>query len=290
MDVTVVAEAPRIGPHAARMRERLAARAGDRAGQRVGEGQEQRGDGVDRAGGGRRRPRRGADRPDGGPERDLLAPRPPPPPEPRRMAPWLDHLLRALAAAPPAAALRRPRRRRRPGEPRPPRPRRRGRALRRRCSPAQGIGRPLVVFLVVWPCNVAGALLVYFLGRRYGARLLRRPLGPRASCARPARAVSDRFYRRFGLGVIFAQPLPADVPRRGARSSPASRAWAPGAPPRLAPASARLVRRRSSTWARSRGATGGSSSPALAAAGRLARGSRGGRPRRGRGWWWWRTR
>ena len=49
VDVTVVCEAPRLGPHVPAMRERLAA-ALHRRRRRLGQGQEQRGHGLDRPG------------------------------------------------------------------------------------------------------------------------------------------------------------------------------------------------------------------------------------------------
>jgi membrane protein DedA with SNARE-associated domain len=66
----------------------------------------------------------------------------------------------------------------------------------------QGAANPWVTFLVVWLANVAGALLVYWIGRRYGERFF---------STRPGRLILqpqqierlDAFYRRHGNLVIF---------------------------------------------------------------------------------------
>jgi membrane protein DedA with SNARE-associated domain len=66
---------------------------------------------------------------------------------------------------------------------------------------ARGQGTALGVFLTTWAGNVAGAMLIYVLGRRYGAeRLERRLLGDRASAAESRlRAL----YGRYGLAALF---------------------------------------------------------------------------------------
>ena len=62
-------------------------------------------------------------------------------------------------------------------------------------------GTMLGVFLAVWVGNVAGAMLVYTLGRRYGAeRLEKRLAGARAE-SRDARI--RRMFDRFGLPALF---------------------------------------------------------------------------------------
>lgn len=67
---------------------------------------------------------------------------------------------------------------------------------------ARGGARVELVFLAVWLCNVGGAMLVYFLGRRYGAAFFQGRLG--ALLLRPAQLSSlSRFYQRWGFGVIF---------------------------------------------------------------------------------------
>ncbi len=66
---------------------------------------------------------------------------------------------------------------------------------------ARGHGSAWVSFLSVWVGNVAGAMIIYALGRRYGAdRLERRLLGKRAE------QLEDRlsdYYGRFGLAALF---------------------------------------------------------------------------------------
>ncbi len=66
---------------------------------------------------------------------------------------------------------------------------------------ARGHGSAWVAFLAVWVGNVAGAMAIYALGRRYGAaRLERRLLGRRAE------QLEDRlsdYYGRFGLAALF---------------------------------------------------------------------------------------
>lgn len=66
---------------------------------------------------------------------------------------------------------------------------------------ARGHGSPWMAFLAVWVGNVAGAMLIYALGRRYGAeRLERRLLGQRAEQVE-ARLID--YYGRFGLAALF---------------------------------------------------------------------------------------
>ncbi|HEX8725987.1 MAG TPA: DedA family protein [Gemmatimonadaceae bacterium] len=66
---------------------------------------------------------------------------------------------------------------------------------------ARGHGSPWMAFLAVWVGNVAGAMLIYVLGRRYGAeRLERRLLGQRAEQVE-ARLID--YYGRFGLAALF---------------------------------------------------------------------------------------
>lgn len=66
---------------------------------------------------------------------------------------------------------------------------------------ARGHGSPWMALLAVWVGNVAGAMLIYALGRRYGAeRLERRLLGQRAEQVE-ARLID--YYGRFGLAALF---------------------------------------------------------------------------------------
>ncbi len=66
---------------------------------------------------------------------------------------------------------------------------------------ARGHGSAWISFLAVWLGNVAGAMVIYALGRRYGAdRLERRLLGERAE--QLEERLSD-YYGRFGLTALF---------------------------------------------------------------------------------------
>jgi membrane protein DedA with SNARE-associated domain len=67
-----------------------------------------------------------------------------------------------------------------------------------------GYGRidPVTVFLVVWICNVGGALAVYAVGRRYGPAFFAGPWGHRLLRPGQLRTLGV-FYHRFGPGVIF---------------------------------------------------------------------------------------
>lgn len=65
-----------------------------------------------------------------------------------------------------------------------------------------GAANPWVVFLVVWIANVAGALLVYWIGHHYGERFFRTRFG--RLILQPEQIEKlDAFYRRRGLVVIF---------------------------------------------------------------------------------------
>lgn len=66
---------------------------------------------------------------------------------------------------------------------------------------AQGTGTALGVFLCTWTGNVGGAMLVYALGRRYGAERLERRLGGKHADERDARLRS--MFRRLGLPAVF---------------------------------------------------------------------------------------
>jgi membrane protein DedA with SNARE-associated domain len=59
-----------------------------------------------------------------------------------------------------------------------------------------------LVFLLVWPANVAGATVVYVVGRRYGPGFFAGRLGHMLLKPRQLAALAS-FYRRFGFTVIF---------------------------------------------------------------------------------------
>jgi membrane protein DedA with SNARE-associated domain len=92
---------------------------------------------------------------------------------------------------------------------------------------ARGQGTALGVFLTTWAGNVAGAMLIYAIGRRYGAeRLDRRLLGERAAVAESRlRAL----YGKYGLLALFLSRFLPGVraivpPLAGALRVPAIRA------------------------------------------------------------------
>lgn len=72
-----------------------------------------------------------------------------------------------------------------------------------------GRADPLVVFLITWVTNVAGAITVYALARRYGAAFFRTTVGH--WLLRPHQLTGiARFYDRFGVPAIFlSRFLPA---------------------------------------------------------------------------------
>ena len=66
---------------------------------------------------------------------------------------------------------------------------------------ARGQGTALGVFLCTWSGNLAGAMLIYGLGRRYGAeRLERRLVGDRAG---EAESRLRALYGQYGLAALF---------------------------------------------------------------------------------------
>jgi membrane protein DedA with SNARE-associated domain len=67
---------------------------------------------------------------------------------------------------------------------------------------AQGArGSILGVFLSVWIGNVSGAMLVYALGRRYGAERIEKRIGGKHAADRDARL--HRLFDRYGMPAIF---------------------------------------------------------------------------------------
>jgi membrane protein DedA with SNARE-associated domain len=73
----------------------------------------------------------------------------------------------------------------------------------------QGTVSPWAAFVVVWLSNVSGALLVYWLGRRYGAAFFEGRLGRLLLQPHQMEQLAG-FYARHGTKVIFASRfLPA---------------------------------------------------------------------------------
>lgn len=66
---------------------------------------------------------------------------------------------------------------------------------------AQGNGTAAGVFLATWFGNVAGAMIVFALGRRYGAERLERRLAGRHAEQRDARIRA--MFHRYGMPAVF---------------------------------------------------------------------------------------
>jgi membrane protein DedA with SNARE-associated domain len=64
-----------------------------------------------------------------------------------------------------------------------------------------GRGTILGVFLSVWVGNVGGAMLVYALGRKYGAEKIEKRLGGRHAADRDARL--HKLFDKYGMVAIF---------------------------------------------------------------------------------------
>jgi membrane protein DedA with SNARE-associated domain len=92
---------------------------------------------------------------------------------------------------------------------------------------ARGQGTAMGVFLTTWAGNVGGAMLIYALGRRYGAEPLeRRLLGERAA---EAESRLRALYGKYGLMALFLSRFLPGVraivpPLAGALRVPAIRA------------------------------------------------------------------
>lgn len=66
----------------------------------------------------------------------------------------------------------------------------------------QGVVNPWIAFLIVWGCNVAGAMLMYWVGRHYGAGFFQGRVGRMILQPGQMARLSD-FYQRRGTIVIF---------------------------------------------------------------------------------------
>ena len=66
---------------------------------------------------------------------------------------------------------------------------------------AQGAGTAVGAFLSTWIGNVAGAMLVYALGRRYGAERLERRLAGQWADSRDAKL--RLMFHRYGMPAVF---------------------------------------------------------------------------------------
>ena len=65
-----------------------------------------------------------------------------------------------------------------------------------------GVGGVIPVFLAVWGFNVAGAVAVYEVGRRYGPEFFTTGRGRHLLAERQMRRLED-FYARWGVAAIF---------------------------------------------------------------------------------------
>jgi membrane protein DedA with SNARE-associated domain len=89
---------------------------------------------------------------------------------------------------------------------------------------ARGEATLLGVILATWIGNVAGAMLMYALGRRFGAQAMARRLGGKAAFER-----FERFHARYGMASLFLSRFLPGVravvpPVAGALRIPAVRA------------------------------------------------------------------
>jgi membrane protein DedA with SNARE-associated domain len=66
----------------------------------------------------------------------------------------------------------------------------------------RGTADPWLVFVAVWLCNVAGALLVYYAGLRFGPGFFSGRLGRMILHPGQVQRLSE-FYQRYGIWVVF---------------------------------------------------------------------------------------
>lgn len=66
----------------------------------------------------------------------------------------------------------------------------------------QGVVSPWAAYFIVWGCNVATAMLMYWVGRRYGAGFFQGRIGRMILQPHQMAKLSD-FYQRRGTIVIF---------------------------------------------------------------------------------------
>ncbi len=67
---------------------------------------------------------------------------------------------------------------------------------------ARGVVDPLLAGLLTWGANVAGALLVYYMGHRYGRGFFETGVGRMLLRPNQLRRI-ERFYRRWGTHAVF---------------------------------------------------------------------------------------
>lgn len=73
----------------------------------------------------------------------------------------------------------------------------------------QGVINPVAAFLVVWLSNVAGALLVYWIGRSYGTRFFQTRIGRFLLQPKQMEKLSRFYAQRGTLVILVSRFLPA---------------------------------------------------------------------------------
>jgi membrane protein DedA with SNARE-associated domain len=72
----------------------------------------------------------------------------------------------------------------------------------------RGVTDPILSFLVVWICNVSTALLVYWVGRRYGTSFFSGRIGRMLLQPRQMSRLSALYERHGGKVIFFSRYLP----------------------------------------------------------------------------------
>lgn len=72
----------------------------------------------------------------------------------------------------------------------------------------RGVTDPVVTFLVVWGCNVATALLTYWVGRRYGTRFFEGRLGRMILHPGQMAKLGALYSKHGGKVIFFSRYLP----------------------------------------------------------------------------------
>ncbi|HEY0016946.1 MAG TPA: DedA family protein [Longimicrobium sp.] len=72
----------------------------------------------------------------------------------------------------------------------------------------RGVTDPILSFLVVWICNVGTALLMYWVGRRYGTAFFSGRLGRMLLQPRQMRRLSELYQKHGGKVIFFSRYLP----------------------------------------------------------------------------------
>ena len=67
---------------------------------------------------------------------------------------------------------------------------------------AGGHGNPFVVFFVTWICNIASAVIVYFISYHYGQSFFKKPIGHWLINEKQMKQIGG-FYEKWGIPAIF---------------------------------------------------------------------------------------